>query len=612
MLQKEAERRMFAVQHRLLRWGEAFLSSKAPLLLLGILLLNVPPSSKAQSAETLRAEAKRPNVVLIVTDDQGYGDLSAHDNQIIKTPHLDRLYAQSVRLRDFHVNPTCSPTRAALMTGQYPTKAGVWHTIAGRSLMSKEEVTIAEVLQAAGYHTGIFGKWHLGDNYPFRPQDQGFQRVVVLGGGGIGQTPDYWGNDHIDDHYRAGGRLRSFSGYSTDVFFDQALEFIKENRDRPFFAYIPTSVAHRPWQVPFAYVRPYLEKGIEGNLARFYGMLTKFDENLGRLRKKLREWELSSNTILIFMTDNGTAANEGFNAGMRGRKGSVYDGGHRVPFFIRWPAGGLRGGRNVDRLTAHIDVLPTLVELIGIQQPDSLQWDGTSLVPLLKDRGGWPDRTLFVHSQRIQHPEKWKSSAVMTEKWRLINRDHLHDMYADFGQRSNVAEQHPEVVARLQKAYNQWWKALKPHLDEYARIVLGSAEANPVRLTAHDWHAPAAKVPWNQDLIRNPDVYGNGFWTVEVARSGTYAFTLRQQPAEAPDAIIEADTARLKIGDEVRTKPVPAKATEITFHARLEDGKARLRTWLKEGGRSRGAYYVCVEYVASSKASCSRSRCGRR
>jgi arylsulfatase A-like enzyme len=172
--------------------------------------------------------------VLIVTDDQGYGDLSAHDNQIIKTPHLDRLYAQSVRLRDFHVNPTCSPTRAALMTGQYPTKAGVWHTIAGRSLMSKEEVTIAEVLRAAGYHTGIFGKWHLGDNYPFRPQDQGFQRVVVLGGGGIGQTPDYWGNDHIDDHYRAGGRLRSFSGYSTDVFFDQALEFIKENRDRPF------------------------------------------------------------------------------------------------------------------------------------------------------------------------------------------------------------------------------------------------------------------------------------------------------------------------------------------------------------------------------------------
>ena len=378
------------------------------------------------SGKDLSAADKRPNVILIMTDDQGYGDLACLGNPQIKTPNMDKLYGESVRLTNYHVDPTCSPTRSALMTGRYSSRTGVWHTIMGRSLMHPDEITVAEVFSGAGYKTGIFGKWHLGDNFPCRPQDQGFEEVLVNGGGGVTQTPDYWGNDYFADTYFHNGKPEKFEKYCTDVWFDAAMQFIEQNKDRPFFAYMPTNAAHGPFLVAEKYSQPYKDMGIPSPRAEFYGMITNIDENLGRLEKKLAELDLTDNTIFIFTTDNGTAAGAqrgGFNAGMRGQKGSEYEGGHRVPFFIRWPKGNIGGGRDVKHVTAHIDVLPTLAELCGVKLPQAAKVDGKSLVPLLKDsEANWPERTLAVHSQRLEFPKKWRKAAVMTDRWRFVLR----------------------------------------------------------------------------------------------------------------------------------------------------------------------------------------------
>jgi arylsulfatase A-like enzyme len=551
-------------------------------------------------------KGKRPNVILVITDDQGYGDLGCHGNQVIKTPNLDRLHSESIRLTDFHVDPTCSPTRSALMTGHYSTRTGVWHTIMGRSLLGKHEVTMADVFSASGYRTGIFGKWHLGDNYPFRPQDRGYGEVLVHGGGGVGQGPDYWGNDYFDDTYLHNGKWKKFSGYCTDVWFDGAMKFIEANKERPFFCYLTTNAPHGPYNVAEKYKKMYEGKENVPNAA-FYGMITNIDENMGRLTKKLKALGLEKNTILIFMTDNGTAAGfrrgVGFNAGMRGTKGSEYDGGHRVPCFIRWPGGGLEGGWDVDRLTAHIDMLPTLIGLCGLKKPRSVKFDGDSLAPLLKEHvGNWPDRTLLVHSQRIENPEKWRKSAVMTERWRLVNGKELHDIKADPGQKNNIADKYPEVVDQLRQAYEDWWADLSQGFDEYCETIIGSDKENPVRLMSHDWHTP--RVPWHQGAVRN-GMQANGFWAVEVARNGRYEFSLRRWPLEVDKPItagiakgkaINLTQARLKIANVDATKPIASDAHAVTFHVQLTVGKTRLQTWfIDDKGTSRGAYYVYVK-----------------
>jgi len=551
----------------------------------------MPWGRKVAAAEP---RGRRPNVVLVMTDDQGYGDLGCLGNQDIVTPNLDAFHTQCTRLTNFHVDPTCSPTRSALMTGRYSTRTGVWHTIMGRSLLAADETTVADVFKASGYATGIFGKWHLGDNYPFRPQDRGFAETLCHGGGGVGQTPDWWGNDYFDDTYWHNGVPTPFKGYCTDVFFDGALKFIEAHRDKPFFCYIPTNAPHGPYHVPPKYEKLYTDKGVKGGRAKFWGMITNIDENMGRLLGKLKQWGLEQDTVVIFMTDNGTSS--GLSGGTRGRKGSEYDGGHRVPFFIRWP-GHIKAGRDVDRLAAHVDVLPTFVELCGLTRPEKVALDGASLAPLLTGEGkGWPDRTLFVHSQRIEHPQKWRKSAVMTQRWRLVNGKQLFDVAADPGQKKDVAADHPEVVERLRKAYDGWWESLKPRFGDYCRIVLGSERENPARLTAHDWHG--GRPPWNQRHIRNAKGHANGFWAVEVARAGRYAITLRQMPAEA-NAPIQGTEAWLKLGDAEATRPIPKGATGVTFELDLKPCKGKLETRFTDAatGKSRGAYFAYVRYV---------------
>ena len=549
----------------------------------------------------------RPNVILIMTDDQGYGDLACHGNKILKTPALDRLHSQSVRLTNYHVDPTCSPTRSALLTGRYSTRTGVWHTIMGRSLMHTDEVTLAEVFSKGGYRTGCFGKWHLGDNYPLRPQDQGFDEVLVCGGGGVGQTPDFFGNDYFDDTYWHNGRTVRQKGYCTDVFFDAALKFIADTasptvgKRQPFFCYIPTNAAHGPFLVAEKYKKPYLDAGVPARRAAFYGMITNIDENVSRLRRQLAASGLANDTLLIFTTDNGTAAGSGrgggFNAGLRGTKGSEFDGGHRVPCFWHWPAGQLTGGRDVTRVAAHVDMLPTLSAICGLKPPTDRTIDGTNLMPLLSGHArGWPARTLFVHSQRIEFPRKLRKCAVMTDRWRLVNGKQLFDLDADYGQKIDVAAKHPETVRQLSAAYDKWWTSIGTRFADYVRIGLGHRNDNPTLLTCHDWHTNNRPVPWNQGHIRK-GLKANGFWAVTVTRTGSYRITLRTRPPGI-DHPLGATGAEISIGGVTRKQPLDAQATAATFTVTLKAGPSRLQTTLVDARGDRwGAYFVQVEAV---------------
>lgn len=577
------------------------------------------------------ATSERPNIVFVLTDDQGFGDLACHGNPVIQTPYMDALYRESVRLADYHVGPTCAPTRAGLMTGHYHNSTGVWHTIGGRSLLRKDEWSLAAALAENGYVTGIFGKWHLGDNYPYRPQDRGFQVTVTHGGGGVGQTPDYWGNNYNDDHYAVNGVWKPFKGYCTDVWFEEALAFIERNRSRPFFCYLSTNAPHAPYIVEEAYSAPYVGRVEHQARANFYGMITKIDEQLGLLRRKLAEWGLVENTILIFMTDNGTSCGAtvddqqfvvgGYNAGMRGIKGSEYDGGHRVACFMYWPGGGLVGGRDVTQLTANVDIMPTLLELCGIE-PGPHTFDGMSLAPLLRgDDVTWPDRIVVTDSQRVAFPIKWRKSATMTGRWRLVNGTELYDMWTDPGQRRDVASQYPDVVEHLREGYECWWEKVSRQFDGTIPITIGSPSEPVTRLTAHDWRNDPVECPWNQAQVR-AGLMCNGYWEIDVARSGLYSFELRRWPREANLGLgegivgpLKAFTAeitdgwgggralslveaRIQVSDYVARKPITASDRCVVFEVPLNAGETCLQTFLRdERGRELGAYYVYIERV---------------
>jgi len=581
----------------------------------GALSLTIPSTPPDPRTQTRGQAKSRPNVILVMTDDQGYGDLACHGNPVLKTPNLDRLYAQSVRLTNFHVDPTCSPTRSSLLSGRYSSRVGVWHTIMGRSLLRRDEVTMANVFARNGYRTGIFGKWHLGDNYPYRAQDRGFDEALVFGGGAIGNTPDYWGNDYFDDTYCHNGKWEKYTGYCTDVFFNAAMDFISGTKGQPFFLYLPSNTPHGPHNVDEKYVRPY--RGIvPDKRATYYGMISNLDENMGRLLRFLGENGLGKNTVVIFLTDNGTSYGaeldkqgfvmDGFNAGMRGNKGAIYEGGHRVPCFIRWPGGGLRGGRDIAPLAAHLDLLPTLIDLCGLKAPEEVRFDGISLRPLLEaGTKYWPERTLFVHNQRVDYPMMWKDFVVMNSNWRLINGRELYDIREDPEQRRDVADGHPETIQSLRQAYERWWVDISTRFNEYTPIVIGTDKENPVKLTSHDIHG---QVAWDQvHVLRNSRC--DGFWAVEVSQEGLYDISLRRWPEEADIPIagapkggnaINPTHARLKIAEFDLTEPVREGDKAVVFRTSLKKGLTRLQGWFvdgRENGESNGAFYIYVKHL---------------
>lgn len=561
------------------------------------------------SVSTLVA-ARKPNIIFIVTDDQGYGEIAAHGNPVIKTPHLDALHTDSVRFTDFHVDPTCSPTRAAMLTGRYSTRTGVWHTINGRSLMRGGEVTLPEVLKANGYDTALVGKWHIGDNFPCRPQDQGYDHAVWHHGGGLGNAPDFWENDYHDDTFKVNDEWRKFDGYCTDVWFDEAIRYIEQPRDKPFFLSIHTNAPHDPYIVPDSYSKPYREAGLSETMAIFYGMITCIDDHIGRLRKRLAELNIADNTLLVFMTDNGTAAGwitlnseeTYYNSGMRGWKSSAYEGGHRVPCFWHWPQGGLAGGRDVPDLTAHIDILPTFIDLLGLEKPAGPPIDGISLAPLLRDPAATlPGRPLFVHVQRQFLPPKWTHSAVMTQRWRLVHGRELYDIQTDPGQKDDLADQHPDTVAQLRADYETWWKSLADDMQQTVRHGLGGDE-NPMTLSSHDWLMEPGErdAAWHQNHVRRGDIV-NGPWAVNVERAGDYEITLHRWAPylEKPMGMVEA---RLRVGGGLHVMPLKESDTGATFRVSLAPGPAMLKTWLKRPGPERleqGAYYLHVRCLSA-------------
>jgi len=533
---------------------------------------------------------KKPNVILVMTDDQGYGDIGAHGSPYVKTPNLDRLHRESVRLTNFHVDPCCAPTRASLLTGQYSARTGVWHTIGGRSLLRKDKVTMADVFRSGGYKTAIFGKWHLGDNYPFRPQDRGFDEVLVHRSGVVGNTWDYWENDYYDDTYIRNGKPEKCAGYCNTVWFDEAIEFIRKNRQNPFFCFLSTNIPHSPLHVDKKYSEPYRSQ-VSGQLANYYGMIAKFDEDMAQLLSELKELKLEENTILIFMSDNGPCpwyggikidengfVEEGFSSGMRGGKIWGYENAHRVPCFIRWPAGNIGEGKDIKKLTSHFDLLPTLIEACGLKKPDAVVFDGKSLMPLFASQEvPWPERTLFVHNQRVDFPEKYKDYQVLTERWRMIkrNNEELYDIHNDPEQRFDVAAQNPKVVVALHQKYEKWWEDISQNFDKYDEIIIGSERENPTILYAHDAHRK------NSDRV----------WVINVDRDGKYEFKASRWPEEANKRIAEnregditsvINQAHLSIGNIQSAVDVTLNMKFTRFIIHLKAGTTCVQAWFRD------------------------------
>ncbi|MCU0784153.1 MAG: arylsulfatase [Verrucomicrobia bacterium] len=432
----------------------------------------------ARAADSAPAQ---PNIILVMPDDVGYGDYASLGNPITRTPNVDAFKKHSLLFTQFHVGPTCSPTRSALMSGRHEFKNGVTHTILERERMSLKTFTLPQMLKSAGYTTGIFGKWHLGDEEAYRPENRGFDEVFIHGCGGIGQTfsgsaGDAPGNTNIDPALWHNGKFEKTKGYCTDLFFAQALTWMDAKREskQPFFAYIPLNAAHAPHVLPQEYFQQYLGKpGVGGEVAKFFGMIENIDINFGKLLAKLKEWGIEPNTLVIYLaSDNGgTAGVEIFNAGMRGRKGSAFQGGTRVPCFFRWPAGGIPEGLECDALTSAIDIFPTLAAITGAKLSDQLQNQvaGRSLLPLLKDpKAEWSDRTLVHHVGRWEEgmaaASKYANCAIQNSRFTLVNNNQLYDLKTDPGETRNVILEHPEVVAQLRSAYHQWWNEVQPLL----------------------------------------------------------------------------------------------------------------------------------------------------
>ena len=557
---------------------------------------------------SLGNKGRKPNVVLVITDDQGYGDLSCTGNPALKTPNIDNLRTQGTFLDNYHVDPTCAPTRSALMTGRYSDRVGVWHTVMGRNMLRRRETTMADIFTANGYATAMFGKWHLGDVYPYRPEDRGFGHCVYHRAGGVGQAPDYWGNDYFDDTYIVDGKHQRFEGFCTDVWFREGKKFIRENKDRPFFAYLATNAPHGPYYSPEKYAAPY-EGNPDINNAAFCGMVANIDQNMADLMTFLKQEGLAENTILVFTTDNGTAGGlskdgkKGYDGGMRGRKGSEYEGGHRVPFIIRWPNGKIAAGKTIDRLTAHVDILPTLIDLCGLSAPQ-IKFDGSSLRELLYTDGKkWPDRSLVVESQRVIDPVKWRKCAVMSDRWRLVNGKELYDLKADPKQQTNVAAEHPEVFERLRGQYEKFWSDVSQEHDLTSYMVIGSDRAPIVTLCSHDWLIEELP-PWNQTHIIKGAVAVPARWAVEVEQDGDYEISLRRWPAEADKGINDGTygkafnfkKARMRIGDVDETMEIPPGAKEVTFKVKLKKGLAELKPLFIGDELEATPYYAYVTH----------------
>lgn len=524
----------------------------------------------------------RPNIVLILTDDQGYGDVGIHGNERIRTPHLDRFAREGIEMTRFYVSPVCAPTRASLMTGRYYYRSGVIHTSRGGAKMHGGETTIAERLRAAGYRTGIFGKWHLGDNYPLRPMDQGFEESLIHKAGGIGQNPNPETNDYFDDVVLRNGEPVRLQGYCTDAFFEAAAAFAAAEDPRPFFLYLPTNAPHTPLLVGEEYWRPYAARGLDETTARVYGMVENIDDNLGRLLAALEKSGRRGNTLIVFLSDNGPQQ-ERYTAGLRGRKSMVYEGGIRALSFWQWPDR-WREPRREPRIAAHIDVAPTLLAAAGAQ-PREPAFDGANLLPLLDGGAGPPERRLFFQCHRGLTPTLYRNAAVVTQRYKLVMNPltfsgeaqdigallppALYDVAEDPGEQRNVAAAQPRIVADLASAYEAWFADVRASRDFTPGVIhLGSDKENPVLLSRYQDAAYVGGKPTA--------------WPVFIERAGKYSFEVRAERTPAEEMRLRIDGP---IGGSEAAQPLQPGEARAEFD--LPAGAARLDIWVQAAGKPR-------------------------
>jgi arylsulfatase len=508
----------------------------------------------------------------------------------------------------------CTPTRGQLLTGRDALANGAMNVSSGRTLLRREIPTMADMFAANGYRCGQFGKWHLGDNYPYRPHDRGFHESVWYPCSHIGSSPDHFYNHYFDDSYWHNGKREKFPGYTTDVFFDEAMKWMRAEAGagKPFLCYLATATAHAPLFVPPKHRKPYKDQ--QGNVSRFFGMIANIDENMGRLDAFLRETGLRDNTILIFLTDNGgTVGVPSYNAGMRGKKIDLWEGGHRGACFIRWPAGKLRGASDLSELTEVQDILPTLVDLCDLRKRRNTTFDGLSLAKLLRgEQERLPDRALMIQISRMNAPVPQKGDAtVLWRRWRLVSDKELYDLSTDFGQTNNVIQQHPEVAAKMRADYDRWWAKVAPLVNEHSAITVGDEAENPSLLSPSDWE----DVFLDQGAQIRKGMPRNGPWNIQVARSGTYKIELRRWPREAnapiagglppqkhtdgefPEGVaLPIAKARLKVANYDDTRTVALTDAAEVFDVKLKSGRTQLQTWFydADGKEICGAYYVYV------------------
>lgn len=567
-------------------------------------------------ASAQAADSMKPNVLIVMTDDQGLGDFSFTGNPVLKTPNFDAFARESVRLTDFHVCPMCSPTRGQLITGLTALRNGATSVTAGRTFLRPGIPTLPDTFGKAGYKTGLFGKWHLGDSYPHRPIDRGFQTSVYhLGWGQLHSTPEFdW--PLIDGRYFHNGVEKRYKGHCTDFWFDSAMEWMKKRKEKaePFLCYLPTNAPHAPHIDLEEFVKPYEGKGPAG----FFGMIAHLDKRFGDLDKFLRDQKLKDDTIVIFMTDNGgTAGVRVFNAGVRGSKTTYYDGGHRVPCWVRWPNGKLGEARDINTPTQNTDLFPTLCELCGVSQPERAAADdpyrGISLAGLMRGtQKALPDRKLVVQYGQIV---KKFDSCVIWSKWRLVKGEELYDIEADRAQKMNVADKHPEVVKAMRDYYERWWKGLEPMLNDFVPISIGAKEESVVELTCGDWEGIYAdNTGYVREAVGGPT---GGHWHILVEEAGEYEFTLRRWPEQAKAALGDKyepsaksprynsketrsfpmiAAAKIDIGGARASIKADPKASAVALTVVLPAGRTKLKAWFADaaGKDLCGAFFVTV------------------
>jgi len=558
-----------------------------------------------------KEKARKPNVIIVLTDDQGYGDFSVHGHPVLQTPVLDKLHGQSIRFTDFHVAPMSTPTRGQLMTGRDAMANGATAVCMGKSMIREELPTIANIFKASGYQTAHFGKWHLGDSYPYRPQDRGFDETVHHGAWGITSIADYYSNTYWNDKYLHNNDLKQYEGYCTDVWFDLSIDFInKRDKGKPFFLYLATNSPHGPHLVDDEFSDPYLEKGMPPVTSKYFGQIANIDKNMQKLLNVLNETGLSENTLLLFMTDNGTLpiGFRVYNAGMRGVKTEPYEGGHRVALFLNGLKPVLGEPRDIAELTQVQDILPTLIDLCDLTTPENVRFDGISLAPLLKgETDKLDDRMLVVQYDNPYQPAE--NRAVLWKKWRLVKHNELYDLSVDPEQKNDVAGQYPGIVRDMQSYYNKWLDKTLPLYNITRYIRVGSERQNPLMLFSSDWQGEYADSKW---CLFSGDRTGN--WPIIVETSGKYKITLyRWHPAAgvALDANMFDDWNKIEAGaipvSQARLKTNQFDSTIITsagqvsaeFFVDIEAGQDKIETFLmdKTGNVLCSAYYTEVEFI---------------